>query len=447
MISEESKKKYDYAVSIVKTLVKNGYTAYFAGGFVRDRILFNGQAEIGDVDIATNAKPETITKLFTHTIGVGEQFGVIVVVIDALPFEVATFRSDIGIADGRHPEKVVFTDACEDARRRDFTINGMFFDPIENRVIDYVSGLDDLDKGVIRAIGDPRLRFSEDYLRMLRAIRFAARFDFSIDPATWNALVHDAAMISRISPERIFAEVDKMITGRNPHVALQLLFDSGLLAVILPEVAALSGVEQPPEFHPEGDVFVHTKLCLDKMATKPDSVLAWSVLLHDIGKPPTMYIAADRVRFNNHDKVGAEMSRELLRRLKASNALIDAVSACVDNHMNFMNVTRMRLSTLKKFLSRSTILDELELHYADCMASHGGIDNYYFVKEKLDTMEIGVIKPSPFIGGKDLIALGLKPGPLFGEILDTVYDLQLEEKISGKEDAIAFVINKWIEKV
>jgi putative nucleotidyltransferase with HDIG domain len=445
MISENSKKKYNYAVSIVKVLVKNGYTAYFAGGFVRDRILFKGQAEIGDIDIATNAKPETIAQLFTHTIGVGEQFGVMVVVMGQIPFEVATFRSDIGITDGRHPEKVVFTDASEDAKRRDFTINGMFFDPIEERVIDFVGGLKDLENRVIRAIGEPQLRFSEDYLRMLRAIRFAARFDYRIDSTSWDALVHDAPMISRISPERIFAEVDKMITGKNPHVALQLLFDSGLLAVILPEVAALSGVEQPPEFHPEGDVFVHTKLCLDKMAANQNSVLAWSVLLHDIGKPPTMYIAADRVRFNNHDKVGAEMSREVLRRLKASNALIDAVSACVENHMNFMNVTRMRLSTLKKFLSRATIQEELELHFADCMASHGGIENYYFVKEKLSTMEIGVIKPAPFIGGRDLIELGLKPGPLFGEILDTVYDLQLEEKLTGKEDAIIFVKTKWID--
>lgn len=438
MITNDSEKKIAAAVSIVKKLTSQGFTALFAGGYVRDRIMKGIFAEIGDIDIATNATPETINKLFSHTIGVGEQFGVMVVIEGGIPFEVATFRADIGITDGRHPGKVVFTDAKEDALRRDFTINGMFFDPLTEQVIDYVSGAEDISAGVIRSIGDPAQRFREDYLRMLRAIRFAARFDFSIEDATWRALCENAGNIKLISPERIFSEIDRMICQKNPARSLQLLMDSGLLKEVLPEVAALAGVEQPPEFHPEGDVFVHTRLALELMPDQPSSALAWSVLLHDVGKPST-FIVSDRIRFNGHDRVGALIASSVLRRLKASNALIEAVDACIENHMNFMNVTRMRLSTLKKFLSRPTIMEELDLHRTDCLASHGDIENYIFIKEKLSLMGQEVIKPPPLIGGRDLIELGLKPGPLFGEILNEVYDLQLEEKISSKEEAMVFV--------
>jgi len=446
MISEDSEKKTAIAVAIVKKLCDKGFSALFAGGYVRDRIMTGDNTVIGDIDIATNAKPQTIARLFSHTIGVGEQFGVMVVVEDGIPFEVATFRADIGISDGRHPDTVVFTDAQEDALRRDFTINGMFYDPVAEKIIDYVDGRSDIDKRIIRSIGDPYQRFKEDYLRMLRAIRFAARFDFTIDPDTWNALCENAEKIQQISPERIFAEIDKMLCQANPGKALELLMKSGLLREVLPEVAALEGVKQPPEFHPEGDVFRHTKICLDMMPPQPTPVLAWSALLHDIGKPSTI-VFADRIRFNNHDRVGALLASSVLRRLKASNALIDSVCACIDNHMNFMNVMRMRLSTLKKFLSRPTIYDELELHRADCQASHGDIQNYYFVKEKLSLMASEVIKPPPLIGGRDLIELGFIPGPLFGEILEYVYDLQLEEKVTTKDQAINavkehFLVNK-----
>lgn len=443
MISENREKMMSAAVSIVKKLCSRGFQAFFAGGFVRDLLMKGEEAAAGDIDIATNAKPETIAKLFSHTIGVGEQFGVMVVLEDGIPFEVATFRADIGITDGRHPESVVFTDAKEDALRRDFTINGMFYDPLEEKVIDYVGGRADIDKRVIKSIGDPELRFSEDYLRMLRAVRFAARFGFEIDKSTWDALCRNAEKIRRISPERIFAEIDKMLCQANPGKSMQLLSDSGLLQEVLPEVAALAGVEQPPEFHPEGDVFIHTRICLEYLPQKPSSVLAWSALLHDVGKPSTMVIS-DRIRFNNHDRAGSQIACSVLKRLKASNALTDAVCACIDNHMNFMNVTKMRLSTLKKFLSRPTIEDELELHRADCLASHGDISNYYFVKEKLSEMALETIKPHPLLGGRDLIELGLKPGPLFGGILEYVYDLQLEEKVTTREQAITAVRARYL---
>ncbi len=426
------------ANAIVKSLTCQGYSAFFAGGYVRDRIMNGASTVIGDIDIATNATPETISKLFPHTVGVGEQFGVMVVIQEGIPFEVATFRADIGITDGRHPGAVVYTDAKEDALRRDFTINGMFYDPLRDEIIDYVDGAKDLNQKIIRSIGDPYQRFKEDYLRMLRAIRFAARFDFSIEKATWDALCANASKIHVISPERIFNEIDRMLCQENPETSLLLLQQSGLLKQILPEVENMIGIEQPPEFHPEGDVFVHTIKALHLMTDQPSAALAWSVLLHDIGKPPTMVIA-DRIRFNSHDRVGAAIAKSILKRLKASNVLIESVEACIENHINFMNVKKMRLSTLKKFLSRPTILDELELHRTDCLASHGDLQNYFFIKEKLQVMELTKIKPPPLLGGRDLIALGLKPGPNFGELLNDVYDLQLEEKISTREEALSVV--------
>jgi poly(A) polymerase len=432
--------KYLSAFSIIRHLAEKGYTAFFAGGYVRDKLM--GLPCNGDIDIATNATPETISSLFANTVGVGEQFGVMIVVQNGIPFEVATFRSDLGISDGRHPGAVVFTDAEHDAMRRDFTINGMFYDPVGDVVIDYVSGLDDIKKGVIRSIGEPELRFKEDYLRMLRAIRFSARFNFRIEEKTWDALCRNAERIRAISPERIFAEVDKMLGQKNPGLSIELLYRAKLLKEILPEVDSLSGVEQPPEFHPEGDVFVHTVKALDMMREHPSQIASWSVLLHDIGKPPTM-VRADRIRFNNHDKVGAQMAEKVLRRLRASNALIEGVEACVDNHMNFKNVTVMKLSTLKKFLSRATIQDELELHRADCLASHGDISNYDFVLDKFRDFKAEEIMPVPLIGGKELIALGFKPGPIFGQILSDVYDMQLEDKLENKEQAIIYVKEKW----
>jgi putative nucleotidyltransferase with HDIG domain len=400
-----------------------------------------GRPVEGDIDIATSATPQTVRALFEHVIPVGEHFGVEIVMRDGIPFEVATFRKDLGASDGRHPDSVQFADEKEDALRRDFTINGMFFDPLSDTVLDYVDGRIDIEKGVVRAIGEAGQRFAEDYLRMIRALRFAARFGFAIEEHTWAALRANAAGISRISAERIFTELDKILCGPHADGALALLHESGLLAIILPEVEALSGVEQPPEFHPEGDVFAHTVRALS-LLEKSTQVAAWSVLLHDIGKPGTMAVS-DRIRFSNHDRVGAAMAARLLRRLKAPNSLLESVCEVVANHMNFINVTKMRLSTLKRFLSRPTMDDELEVHRVDCLASHGDISNYTFINQKRAEMPAEEIKPPALISGKDLIAMGLAPGPLFGKILGEAYDLQLENRFTSKEEAAEWVKNNY----
>jgi poly(A) polymerase len=312
----------------------------------------------------------------------------------------------------------------------------MFYDPLTEEVIDYADGRQGIADRVIKAIGDPARRFGEDYLRMLRAVRFAARFGFDIEEKTFGAIRDNARRIRDISAERVFAEMSKMLTGPNPCRSVELLRDTGLLRHILPEVDALQGVEQPAQFHPEGDVFVHTVKTLSLLPPSPSPALAWAALLHDAGKPATMTVT-DRIRFNNHHHAGARIAEAALKRLRAPNALNDAVTLIVENHMNFMNVGKMRLSTLKKFLSRETIRDELELHRADCLSSHGELDNYNFVVEKLENFRAEEIKPPPLINGRDLIALGLTPGPLFGKILSWVYDLQLEDRITTREEALA----------
>lgn len=424
------------AIRIVNKLRRHGFEAFFAGGYVRDMIL--GLPQRGDIDIATSATPSEVTSIFQKAIGVGEHFGVIIVVVNQIPFEIATFRSDTGIKDGRHPQSVTFSDPCTDAQRRDFTINGLFYDPVKDEVIDYVEGIADIEKKVIRTIGDPHLRFKEDYLRVMRAIRFASRFDFVIEPETWDQIKQNAPYITKISMERIFQELTKMLT--NPHAdrAAILLEESGLLQFVLPEIQALRGVEQPKEFHPEGDVLSHTIKALSFLEN-PTETTAWSVLLHDIGKQSTQSYT-DRIRFNNHPRVGAEMAHNILKRLKSSRILMKNVYECVDNHMNFMNVKNMRLSTLKKFLSRPTIDDELELHRVDCLASHGNLENYHFLQLKRNELhEPQLLRPTPLLTGKDLIELGFKPGPIFGIILNKAYDLQLEEKISTNEEARQWV--------
>ncbi len=440
MIPSTTTLKYHAALQIVDRLKQAGYEAFFAGGAVRDMIM--GGSNDGDIDIATNARPETVGRLFSHTIPVGAQFGVIIVVHEGKPFEIATFRSDTGIGDGRHPSDVVFTDARNDALRRDFTINGLFFNPHTGEILDYVGGKADITSGVIRSIGDPTLRFREDYLRMLRAIRFASRFAFSIESGTWDALRMQAHNIMVISVERIFAELDKMLCLPHADTALDLLDRSGLLSFVLPEVALLKGTRQPPQFHPEGDVFEHTKKALGFLGAHCSSALAWSVLLHDIGKPQTMAVT-DRIRFNNHDQVGMQKAGGILKRFHASNALIEEVTACIANHMNFMHVRQMRLGTLKKFLSRPSIETELELHRIDCRASHGNCENYDFLKERLIGFKSEVLKPVPLLRGRDLIELGFKPGPLFSEILSMLYDMQLEEVISSREEALGVVLKKY----
>ncbi len=439
MLTCEPQDKHTGAIHIIKELLNHGFQAYFAGGIVRDMVMGNGVA--GDIDIATDATPQSIGQIFPQTIKVGEQFGVMIVVEKGVPFEVATFRSDIGISDGRHPAAIAYTNAREDALRRDFTINGLFFNPLSDQLIDYVGGVNDIEQKIIRAIGNPELRFREDYLRMLRAIRFSARFSFKIEQNTWEAIKKYHSQIINISAERIFLELDKILRQGNADTAILLLRDCGLLTVILPEVAALNGVEQPEKYHPEGDVFTHTILALSLLRPACSSVLAWSVLLHDIGKPSTKSVS-DRIRFNNHDRVGAEMARETLKRLRASNSLIKGVEACIENHMNFKNVREMRLATLKKMLSRETIDEELELHRIDCLASHGILDNYNYLIEKRKMIASDQLKPRPYIKGKDLIDIGLKPGPVFGELLSEIYELQLEEKISNRDEALKVIRQK-----
>lgn len=428
------------AIEIVSCLVRNGHRALFAGGYVRDMLL--RREESGDIDIVTSATPQAVSELFAHTIGVGAQFGVVIVVHRGIPFEVATFRSDVGVHDGRHPAHIVFAGEEQDAARRDFTINGMFYDPLADRIFDYVHGREDLAAGIVRSVGEPAQRFREDWLRLLRAVRFAARFGFSIEPATWEAVKANAASITGISAERIFSEIERMLRQPHPDRAIKLLAESGLLAAVLPEVAACIGVEQPAEFHPEGDVFAHTVKALSLLPEQPSAALAWSVLLHDIGKRVTME-RADRIRFNNHDQAGAAMAQDLLKRLRAPNALIESVEACIANHMHFMNVTAMRLSTLKKMLGRTTIADECELHRIDCLASHGNIDNYIFVKKRLGEFAAERLRPAPLLRGSDLLALGFEQGPLFGEILRELYDLQLDEKLRTRDEALAYVREKW----
>jgi poly(A) polymerase len=432
--------KYTIALSIVRRLCSSGHTAVFAGGFVRDMLLEN--ASDSDIDIATSATPQQIAGLFSRVQGVGEHFGVMLVIEQGIAFEVATFRTDVGARDGRHPESVVFSTPHLDAQRRDFTINGLFYDPLADTVLDYVGGEKDLRKGIIRAIGDPDMRFKEDYLRLLRAIRFAARFDFAIASHTWDALCAHAEGIRTIASERIFQELNKMFCGPCAQKALQQLSSCGLCAIVLPEVEALKGVEQPANFHPEGDVFEHTVKALSFLH-EPSPILAWSTVLHDIGKPATQSRKSgeDRIRFNNHHRVGARLAMQILKRLHSSRSLAEGVYECIDKHMDFMNVGKMRLSTLKRFLARPTFDDELELHRIDCLASHGNLDNYEFLQKKRCELAQKQVQPEPLLTGKDLISLGLTPGPHFGRILGAAYDLQLEEKLSTAEEA-----RKWAEK-
>jgi putative nucleotidyltransferase with HDIG domain len=431
-------------LEVVKRLTARGFAALYAGGYVRDMVM--GSTEPGDIDIATAATPQQVSEIFPGAIGVGERFGVMIVVLGGAAFEVATFRKDVGGADGRHPDSVAFVGAetadaaREDAMRRDFTINGMFYDPLTDAIIDHVGGRRDLENKTIRAIGDPGRRFGEDHLRMLRAVRFSARFGFAIEKGTWEALKQGCEGIARISAERIFQETDKILAFPRADAALVLLHESGLLSILFPELERCAGVEQPPEFHPEGDVFAHTVKALG-LLDKPSQVAAWSVMLHDIGKPATMVRAEDRIRFSNHDVAGAAMAADVLRRLKAPAMLVDNVYDVIINHMNFMNVTKMRLSTLKKFLARPTLEDEMELHRADCLASHGDISNYDFIRRKQAEMPPQEIKPPALINGKDLIALGMKPGPLFGKILGEAYDLQLENKLTSRDEAV-----EWVKK-
>ncbi len=427
------------AVQIAGELRARGFQAWLVGGCVRDLILGR---EPADYDIATDAKPEQLIEIFPRAQLVGAQFGV--VLVDGV--EVATFRSDHSYVDGRHPLEVRFeSDAKQDVLRRDFTINALLLDPalasspdeLASHVVDYVGGLNDLNKGVIRAIRDPEQRFEEDHLRMLRAIRFAARFGFEIEPATMAAIrrLHDR--ITRVSPERLRDELIRILTEGAARLGLELLDSSGLLTDILPEVAAMKGVQQPPEFHPEGDVWTHTLLMLEGLRS-PTATLALGVLLHDVGKPGTFRVA-ERIRFDGHVELGEKIARDILTRLRFSNAEIEQVIALISNHMRFGRVHEMRESKLKRMLRMDRFDEHLELHRLDCSASHGNLENYEFAKSKLEQLPPEELRPARLLTGRDLIEAGYAPGPAFTRMLEMAEDAQLESKIHSKEDALELV--------
>lgn len=422
------------ALEIVERLRASGHVAYFAGGVVRDSLLGR---PVSDIDIATSATPETVERLFDKTIPVGRQFGVVIVVVGTHSYEVTTFRSEGEYLDGRHPSHVVFSDARQDANRRDFTVNALFFDPASGEVLDYVRGRQDLKEGLLRTVGAAEARFEEDKLRVIRAIRFACRLDFRIEDSTWEAVCRFAGRLGQVSWERVRDELLKILTGPNADRGMRLMLDSGILARILPEVAAMDGVAQPPEFHPEGDVFVHTCLMLSK-TERPSPTLAMAALLHDVGKPPT-FTVRERIRFDGHDAVGAEMSERICRRLRLSNEQTENIVDLVRCHLRFMHVFEMRESTLKRFLRKENILDHLELHRLDCLSSHQDLRAYHFCLAKLEEFSREQISPPPLLTGHDLIAAGLTPGPVFGQILSELEDLQLEGAMVSREAALEWL--------
>ncbi len=425
----------DDALAIAKRLSDHQYEAYFAGGAVRDLLL--GREGISEIDLVTSAPPEEVERLFGRTIDVGKQFGVVVVVTDSAQYQVSTFRRESGYLDGRHPTEVSFTDSRQDALRRDFTVNALFLNPLNHEILDYVKGREDLDRKLIRTVGPAAQRFDEDKLRILRAVRFACQLGFEIDPETYREVKNFAEKLTQVSWERIREEVFKILTGPAPARGLRLLLDSGLLRIILPEISAMRGVAQPAEFHPEGDVFEHTCLMFDR-AEGVDETLVLGILLHDVGKPPTFSVK-ERIRFDGHVKVGVEMAEQICRRLRLSKQQTEEVKDLVEHHLHFINVKEMRESTLKRFLRKENIDKHLELHRLDCLASHGDLSSYEFCRNQLKELGKEAIQPQPLINGDDLIGLGLKPGPLFSEILTSVEDLQLEGELASKEEALVWV--------
>jgi len=429
------------ARDVAARLRERGHLAYFAGGCVRD--IVRGETP-KDFDIATDANPEAVQKLFPHTYAVGAHFGVILVVENGFQFEVATFRADDVYVDGRRPSAVHFSSPEEDARRRDFTINGMFYDPVAEKVIDFVGGRADIQAKLVRAIGDPGQRFAEDRLRMLRAVRFATVLDYKIDRETWDALLANVVSINEISAERIREELVRMFLSSNRTRGWDLLDSSGLMRAILPEIDAMKGCAQPEQFHPEGDVFEHTRLMLQFLPEKVSVPLVFGVLLHDVAKPRTATVDnTGRIRFNEHDRIGAEMTEEIMRRLRFSGAEIDATVEMVRQHMVFKDVPKMRMAKLKRFMARPTFDDELELHRVDCQGSHRMLDNYEFLLRKREEFTNEPIIPPPLVRGDDLIALGLKPSPKFGEILEAVETRQLEGTLRTREEALEWVKHEY----
>ncbi|MGD0095080.1 MAG: CCA tRNA nucleotidyltransferase [Terracidiphilus sp.] len=469
--------QFDAALRIVAELRVAGHEAYLAGGCVRDLLLGR---EPKDYDVATSATPDVVLAMFPRTFAVGAHFGVVLVADTACAAgdrqaepsygitEVATFRSDGAYADGRHPDAVRYTSSArEDVQRRDFTINGLLLDvervfpqelkpgylaqlsvrteapTLQEAIIDHVGGLADLDAGLVRAIGQPGERFEEDHLRMLRAVRFAARFGFEIEPQTQLAIRSLAAKIHAVSRERVRDELTRMLTEGRARQAFELLDETGLLAEVLPEIAKMKGVEQPPQFHPEGDVWVHTLMLLQQLPADCSFTLAWGALLHDVGKPPTFRRAPDRIRFDGHVEVGVAMAAAICRRLRFSNDEMRQILALVENHMRFADAPRMKTSTLKRFFRLDDFPEHLALHRMDCVAASGNLDCWQFVRERFETMPAEAVRPEPLVTGHELIAAGYKPGASFKEMLRAVEDAQLEGQIATAEEALKLLRERF----
>jgi poly(A) polymerase len=456
--------QYEAALQIIEILRAHKFEAYLAGGCVRDLLLGR---EPADYDVATNATPDVVLDMFPRTFAVGAHFGVVLVAPETkdagFVTEVATFRSDLAYSDGRHPDAVRYTmSAQEDVQRRDFTINGLLLDPLRplrgsslldecvrdpkllrSAVIDCVGGLADLDAGVVRAIGRPELRFAEDHLRMLRAVRFAARFGFNLEPETQRAIRSLAPRIHAVSRERVRDELTKMLTEGHARRAFELLDETGLLAEVLPQIASMKGVEQPPQFHPEGDVWIHTLMLLEQLPPGCSTTLAWGALLHDVGKPPTFRRAPDRIRFDGHVEIGVAMVAEICRGFRFSNEETRQVLALVENHMRFMDAPRMKASTLKRFFRLDRFDEHLALHRMDCLAASGNLDNWEFVRDLWQAMPEEAVRPKPLITGRELIAAGYPPGARFKEMLRAAEDAQLEGSIATPEEALQLVRERF----
>ena len=438
-----------FAEHVCKTLRAAGQQAYLVGGCVRDILLAR---EPADYDVATDATPDRVQQLFPRSLSVGAQFGVILVMEggdgdDRAQIEVATFRSDVGYSDGRHPDSVVYAKTPqEDVRRRDFTINALMLDPDTNEVLDFVGGRDDLNAGIIRAIGQAEQRFREDKLRMARAVRFAARFGYAIEPATFDAIQKLAPEIRQVSAERLRDELTKLLTEGSARRGFELLDESKLLPELLPEISRMKGVEQPPQFHPEGDVWIHTLMMLEELPAGCSLTLAWGVLLHDVGKPPTFTPPVGpngRIRFDQHVEVGTRMAEEICRRLRFSTEDTEQIAALVANHLRFKDAPQMKPATLKRFVRLDRFEEHLELHRLDCLSSHRNLDNYVYVRKFLDETPPDEVRPPRLITGEDLKQLGFRPGPRFKEILRSIEDAQLNGKIRTREDAFQLVADEY----
>ncbi len=436
------------AVEIARRLRQAGYEALLAGGCVRDLAL-GGSPK--DYDVATAAEPTRVMEMFPQSYGVGAHFGVVLVETapggERVVTEVATFRSDGSYSDGRRPDAVRYTtSAAEDAARRDFTINGLFLDPVRAQgnlreaVLDFVGGLDDLDAGVVRAIGCAEQRFAEDHLRLLRGVRFAARLRFEIEKQTWSPMRAMASALGQVSRERVRDELTRMLTEGSSRRALEMLEETEMLAVVLPEVARMRGVEQPAEFHPEGDVWEHTLRLMEQLETGCSSTLAWGALLHDVGKPTTFRRAPERIRFDGHVEVGVRMSEEITRRLRFSRDDSEQIATLVAHHMRFGDVMRMKESTLKRFFRLESFAEHLALHRMDCLASHGNLGNWKYAKQRWETTPEVAIHPKRLVTGRDLIAAGFRAGPGFSKVLQTVEDAQLERAVTTREAALKMAL-------